>query len=268
MATAPAKRLKFPLRLLFPHDKPFSGLLIGLLLATDDVRHLRKLLITKPDYGSEASESERAIVNGELGHVFRLMCSHLYEAMDAFTRFDDRYRSLLDEAAIDDRARDALAKVRQARSTIWPGQGRRSFIDIVRNLVGFHYIEQKLRKTLDEHEGRLDQQGRPHLEGTLVLSPFQGFGRYTVADRLVTLLISDEIGVNLDDFPQRYMHEIGEAINLVGALADVVDYLIGYLLAKRLDQIEQHEEEIPIDPDIERAREEVERARRGDVGQR
>ncbi len=36
MATAPAKRLKFPLRLLFPHDKPFSGLLIGLLLATDD----------------------------------------------------------------------------------------------------------------------------------------------------------------------------------------------------------------------------------------
>ncbi len=254
--TARTKRLKFPVRRLFPRDEPFSVPLIQLMLATDDVRYLQKLLIAKGESGQEASESERAILNGEIGHLFRLMCGHLYEAVKAFAALDKRCTGLLDAAASDDRARAALARVRQACAAILSTKnGRRSFIHIVRNLVGFHYIGQKLERTLDKHE----RAG--HLEGTLVLSQFQGLGRYTVTDHLVLFLVADEIGGSLDEFQERYKREIGEAIGLAGALGNIVDYLIGHILERHGDQIEQYDEEITIDPAIGRAKEDVQRAR-------
>ncbi len=251
MATVPVTRLKFPVRLLFPYGERLSVRLIPLMLATDDVRHLQRLLIAKRDLGQDASTSERAIQEGELGHFFRLMCGHLYEAMDAFANLDKENAGLLDAAANDDRARTALERLRQAWPGILSSKGRRSFIDVMRNFVTFHYIGEKLKTTLDRHEGDLDH---PDLESTLVLSPHQGLGRYRVADYLVMFLIADELGVPREEFQARYVEGIGQAIELAGALGDVVDYLLVHLLAKHRDQLEQHEEVITIDPEIERAR--------------
>jgi hypothetical protein len=56
------------------------------------------------------------------------------------------------------------------------------------------------------------------------------------------------------------MDGVKEAIDLAGALGDAVDYLIGYLVAKYQDRLEQYDETITVDPQIERAREAVERA--------
>lgn len=247
--------LKFPVRLLFPRNEPFSIPLIALMLATDDLRHLKKLLIVRPDSGPEATGSERAILEGEVGHLFRLLCGHLCEAMEAFETLDKGCAGLLDAAATDDRGREALARVRQAYPVILHRAGGRSFIDVVRNLVTFHYIGQKLSKALEKYE----REG--YQEDTLVLSPFQGFCRYTVTDNLVKFLIADEIGSNWEEFQKRYKEEIGQSIDLAGALEDVVAYLLGHLLAKHQDKIEQYEEVITIDPAIEQAREKVERAR-------
>lgn len=259
-----ATRVRFGLRLLFPLNEDFSIPLVRLMLATDDVRHLLKLLVGTRDDGPEASASDRAIREGELGHFFRLMCGHLHEAMDAFAVLDKKCAALLDRAANeargpDDavervRARNALAKVRSSYRSILSTNGRRSFISVVRNFVGFHYNPQKLRRTLDKH----DRAG--HLEGMLVLS-FSGLGRYTVTDRLTTFLIADEIGGDIGEFQQKYMREIGEVIEVGGALRDVVDYLIAHLLGEHLDEIEQHDELITIDPALARAKEQRDRER-------
>jgi len=158
------------------------------MIATDDVRHLQKLLIVARERVVEANEIERAIINGELNHLFRMLCGHLWEAADAFNHLDRQCAGLLDKAMTDARANEALKRVRAAYEPRKSKKGKRSFIDMVRNFVGFHYNEQKLRKALDKHV----QAG--HLEGTLILSPFSGLGRYTVTDNLITLLMADEIG--------------------------------------------------------------------------
>ncbi len=254
MTEVPAKRVRFPVGVLFPHDAPFSIRLLQLMLATDDLRHLRKFLIAKPESEQAATKSEQAILNGEVGHLFRLMCGHLCEAMKAFVDLDKECGALLDAAMPDDRGRNALTMVRQACTAIVSRKGyRTSFVRMVRNLVGFHYDPLKLKRTLGNHGS--------HLEGTLVLSPYQGLGRYTIADHLVMLLIADEMGTSLEEFQESYTREIGKAIDLVGALSDVVDYFIGHLLANQLEKIEESDEVITVDPAIERAREEVERAR-------
>ncbi len=248
-STAPVTRLKFDVRLLFPRDEPFSTPLIRLMLATDDVRHLQKLLIVVRKSVGEGSKAEQAILNGELGHLFRLMCGHLYEAMRAFATLDQKSGGLLDAAAANDaRAKHALERVRRACRTILSTRGKRSFIDVMRNFVGFHYNEQKLWKALDKHE----RAG--HLECTLVLSPFSGLGRYKVTDHLIMFLIADEIGGDIGEFQQKFMHEIGEAIRLAGALGDVVDYFIAHLLEQHMDKIEQKDDMIRISPLLLRAK--------------
>lgn len=145
--------------------------------------------------------------------------------------------------------------VRAAYRPRKPGKGKRSFIDMVRNFVGFHYNEQKLGKALEKHE----RAG--HMEGTLVLSPFSGLGRYTVADNLATLLMADEIGGTFEEFSQTFVEGVGHAIRLAGDLGDVVDYVIAYVLTPHHDKIEQRDGTVRIDPLIVRAREEVEKER-------
>ena len=256
-STAPAIRIRFDVRALFPDDQDHTVPLIQLMLATDDVRHLQKVLITTLHNDASANESERAIAEGELGHSFRLMCGHLCEALEAFANLDKDCASVLGAAAIDARATEALARVRRAWNVIRSGRRtkNRSFIDVVRNKVGFHYDPQRLKSALDKH-----RRTGP-LKGSLVLS-FSGLGRYEVTDDLVKLVILNEMGWDIREFRQKFAQEMGEAISLVGALGDVVDYLMRYLLAPHLKNIEQENEVIRIDPRIASGKERAERGRR------
>lgn len=255
-ATAPASRLKFGVRLLFPRGEAFSVPLARLMMATNDARHLQKLLIMARERVVEANEIESAILNGELNHLFRLMCGHLWEAAKVFNGLDRKGGGVLDTAMTDARAKEALARVRAAYSPRERGKGKRSFIDVVRNFVAFHYNEQKLGKALEKHE-RAGQ-----LEGTLILSPFSGLGRYTVTDNLATLLMADEVGGTFEEFSRKFGENVGDAIRLAGDLGDVVDYLIAHILSAHTDKIERRDRTITIDPLIARAREEVEKARK------
>jgi hypothetical protein len=223
------------------------------MMATDDARHLQKLLITTGERADDANEIEKAILNGEIGHLFRLMCGHLWEAAEAFNHLDNRSSHLLDDAMIDGRSREALARPRAAYKPRKTGKRGRTFIDTVRNFVAFHYNEDRLGKALEKHRRAGD------LEGTLILCPYSGLGRYSVTDHLATLLMADEIGGTFEEFSRKFMENIGEAIRLAGDLGDVVDYLITHVMAPHADKVEQREEIIRIDPLIVRARKEVER---------
>ncbi len=254
-ATAPAYRLKFDVRLLFPDGQAFSGPLIRLMMATDDARHLQRLLI-KVRETQGATASDKAIINGELGHLFRLLCLPLFEAIDAFETLDKKCSGLLDAAAHDVRAKAALEHLRRECPAILHRKGKRAFIDVVRNFVAAHYNEQKLIKVLGKHA----RAG--HLEGTLIMTPHQGLGRYTLMDHLALFLMADEMGGGIENFMKNYMQHIGEAIELVGALGDVVDYLVGHILIQPGQKIEQEKDIITVDPLIVRAKREVDKQRR------
>ncbi len=254
-ATAPAYRFTFDVRFLFPDGQAFSAPLIRLMMATDDARHLQKLLI-KVRQTDGATTSDKAIVNGEIGHLFRLLCVPLFEAMDALETLDSKCPGLLDAAATDARAKDALQHVRREWPIILHRKGKRSFIDVVRNFVGAHYNEQKLWKALDKHA----RAG--HLDGTLLMTPFQGLGRYTVTDQLALFLMADEMGGGIEEFQKKFMQHIGETIELVGHLGDVVDYLVGYIVIQPNQKIERESDTITIDPLIVRAKRDVDKERK------
>ncbi len=254
-ATAPAYRLKFDVRLLFPDGQDFTEPLLGLMMATEDARHLQRLLI-KVRETEGATVSDREVVNGEIGHLFRLLCVPLFEAMEAFETLETKCSGLLDATATDARAQEALQHMRRECPVILHRRGRRAFIDVVRNLLAAHYIGPKLRKALDKH-ARVG-----HLEGTLLLTRFQGLGRYTVMDRLALFLMADEMGGDISEFPQTFMQEVGKAIDLVGALGDVVDYLLAHILGRPNQKIERERDFITIDPLIVRATRAVDRERR------
>lgn len=254
-ATVRAYRLKFDVTLLFPGGQDFSGPLIRLMMATDDARHLHRLLI-KVREAEGATTSDRAVTNGELGHLFRLLCVPLFEASDAFQELDKKCSPLLDAAATDARARAALAHLRRECSAIVQRRGKRAFIDVVRNFVAAHYNEQKLRRTLYKHA----RAG--HLEGVLIMTRHQGLGRYAVMDYLVAFLLADEMGGGIEAFLKNYQQHIGEAIELVGALGDMVEYLIAHVLIGSNQRIEREADTITIDPLIVRAKRTVDRQRR------
>ena len=257
----PAMRVKLDPRVLFPDDGPFSVALARLMLATDDVRHLWKLSVVARERVDEANDVEREILNGELQHFFRLMCGHLYEAMGAFRDLDTKHPALLDAAvAAATDAREALERallsVRQAcRDTHPPNKGagkargkRKSFVDTVRNFVGFHYHEGKLRDALVKH--------RAGLEGTAIFARASAFSRYAVTDQLVMLLIADEIAprATLAQIKAKLFEAIGETLDLGGDLALVVDGLIAYhVVPAHRATIERSAASITIDPLIVRA---------------
>jgi transcriptional regulator with XRE-family HTH domain len=262
-AVAPAYRLTVDVGKLLPLNQPFSLPLTRMMMATDDVRHLHRLLVVRHGR-KDPTPSERLLFEGETGHLFRLLCSHLCEAISAFATLDDRCRSLLDESVklADDRLRaeKALSSARAAREAILSKQGKRSLIHVVRNFVGFHYPEdQKLRRTIEKHRDVSREDGR--LEGTFVLSIHQGIGRYVLADQVAMFLIADEMRGPFRTFTRKYRDAIGDAIELAGAVGDVVDYLLAHVVRTFTPDIEKIDDVIRVDPVIVRTRRAIKRRR-------
>jgi hypothetical protein len=109
------------------------------MIATDDVRHRQKLLMLAWDGGETATPSDRYIHNGEVGHLFRLLCGHLYEAATPFRALDQVARDRLHAAVADDAEhRAAFAEVRVAYAENRPDGLRYSFLYAMRNSFAFH----------------------------------------------------------------------------------------------------------------------------------
>lgn len=243
------KRLTFDAGRAFPLGETYAVPVIGLMMATDDARHLQKLLIIAREKATEAPEAEQAIVNGELGHLFRLLCGHLHEAKDAFLALEKKSPGLLEAAVQHDPAGAAeLAFVRSIYHQKPVGK-RKLFIDAVRNFVAFHYNEAMLGRALRKH------LLAGHLGGAVILSPHAGIGRYSMTDALAALLLSDELGGQLGDFPGRFLQKVDEVVKLAGALGYVVDHVVGYLvLEKNQQEVKTEDAVVRVDPLIERAR--------------
>lgn len=247
------KRLTFNAGHAFPLAEAYAVPVIGLMMATDDARHLQKLLIIAREKASEAPEAEKAILNGELGHLFRLLCGHLHEAKDAFLALEKKSPGLIDTAVQHDRTGvAAVAFVRRIYGQKPAGKHQKTFIDAVRNFVAFHYNEALLGRALRKH------LAAGHLDGAVTLSPHAGIGRYTMTDALAALLLSDELGGQLGDFPGRFAQKVDEVIKLAGALGYVVDHLVGYLVVeKNPKEVKAEDAVVRVDPLIERARQAV-----------
>jgi hypothetical protein len=252
-------RFTFDASLLLPANEPFAMPLARLMMATDDVLHLQRLLLVQHD-PEDPTPSEKAMLEGEVGHLFRLLSGHLFEAISVFATLDSKCASLLDASIrspqSDDerqRASRALELVRRGRQEILSNKGRRAFIAVVRNLVAFHYPpDQKLRRTIDKHLDASRSDGR--LQGIFVLSAEQGIGRYSIMDEVGKFFIADEIGDSWSDFQRRYMESIGDAIELAGALKDVVDFLLTHLVTTRGIAAEHTSDIVRIHPVLTRMR--------------
>jgi len=245
---------------LRPGD-PLTVPLLRLMIATDDVRHLQKLLVLAREVDETSTESDRLVHNGEIGHLFRLLCGHLYEAAIPFRAVDKAAGVRLDEAvAADPEGRAALAAVRAAYDPNRTEGLRHSFLYLIRNEMAFHYKDQDLRASFEKHvrEGRLDN--------TLVLAESSGLSRFSLTDSLLTFTIADGMGEGLEDFVQHFMERIGEAIELVGQLDTVVGHLMGHLLAPHKDTMEMQQDKVNIPPALRAARDKVEQDRRRERG--
>ena len=233
---------------------PMTVPLLRLMIATDDLRHLQKLLVIAREVDEASTDSDRLIHNGEIGHLFRLLCGHLYEAATPFRAVDLAARGRLDEAVADDpEGKAALVAARAAYDPNRTDGLRHSFLYLVRNEVAFHYKDQDLRTSFEKHlrEG--------HLDDTLVLCEGSGLSRFSLTDSLLTFTIADGMGENVEDFAQQFMVRIGEAIALVGDID--TGKLLGYLLAPHRGAVAMREDKVTLDPALRAARDQVEQKR-------
>ena len=149
---------KFKIEDVLRPDDPMTVPLLRLMIATDDLRHLQKLLVIVREVDETSTESDRLIHNGEIGHLFRLICGHLYEAATPFRAVDEAARGRLDKAVAEDpEGKAALAAVRAAYDPNRTDGLRHSFLYLVRNEIAFHYKDQDLRTSFEKHlrEGHL-----------------------------------------------------------------------------------------------------------------
>ena len=252
------KLLTFDVARAFPLTDRHTVPVIRLMMATDDARHLQKLLIIARERAADAPPAEEGIINGELGHLFRLLCGHLHEAKGAFLALEGADAQLLDAVVRGDK--DGVPALKFARAIYRekpPRPHQKVFLDAVRNFVAFHYNDALLRRALQKHIAA------GHLEGSVTLSPHAGIGRYTMTDRLATLLLSDELGGQLEGFQERFADKVGVVIALAGALGYVVDLLVGRLvLDTDAGDVKTEEGVVRVDPLVERARRAVMAARK------
>jgi hypothetical protein len=99
----------------FPVAAPFSIPRLGLMMASDDARHLQELLIIAREKAADALPAEQSILNGKIGHLFRLLCGHLHEAKEVFLDLENKAPGLVD-AAIGQDAEQATGVRRETAS--------------------------------------------------------------------------------------------------------------------------------------------------------
>ncbi len=255
---AEAMRIRFELSKVFSQANPLSVPILRLMMATDDARHLQKLLIIAGEDIDQANEVETGILNGEMAHLFRMLCGHLYEAGIAF-RAVDQVRPDLVQATVagDEEGKTALDCVREAYAVAPGGEAfHYSFLKPVRDEVGFHYKQESLNQAL----GTLINT--PDLDGTLTVCEAAGLSRYNITDHLTAIVITAQLNVNLEGLNAKLHEKMQEVIKLADHLASVVDRLLLHLFETPPPSVlERSYSTITIPPQVLQARVKVDRER-------
>ncbi|HNP29099.1 MAG TPA: hypothetical protein PKK23_08650 [Nitrospirales bacterium] len=254
---ARARRIEFHLSMVFPPNEDYSVPLLRLMLATDDSRHLRKLLLNADEHFDKGNDLECSILNGELLHLFRLLCGHLYEAGVAF-RSLEKIRPGYFKNILPNRQEiiTHLNFLNTAYSVGEEGAFHYSFLKPVRDRVGFHYKETIFLERLNTHVQTDD------LEGNLIITQFSGLSRYSVTDHLVMSAIHDLLGGGLDNFQENFEQAMGQAINLAASLENVLNDVLLSIFKTHPEFISKITEgEVCISPSFLKAKEKAERLR-------
>jgi len=207
----------FKLREVFPISSPASVPFLRLIAATNDVRHLQKLVLS---YSAKnpANDVESLVREGENTYLIRMLCGHLYEAGNALHHLDGQCKKQVDELIKHDpEAVKLIKKLRHIYSDnsdggLWKG------LDKMRNQVSFHYPETAFAESLKDHPD----------DAKFALVQYSGMGRYSATDTIMKTIAIRALGGSREDF----QNKVGEAISLAGLLAQTVDLLIGALFEK------------------------------------
>jgi hypothetical protein len=147
------------------------------MMAANDLRHVHKLLLSADDRMEHASTFDREVLNGEILHLDRLLCGHLYEAGNAFRAVDVPHPELANTAVQGTENTESLQRLRTAYASDPPGAFHHSFLKEVRDQFGFHYkseaIEAKLRDFVRENS----------LDGIVIAAEDSGLSRYVVLSK-------------------------------------------------------------------------------------
>src|SRR5262249_31547943 len=111
--TTEASIVKFKREQLFPISDDLSIPLLRLMAATNDVRHLQKLVLTLFDKEEPTTQTEAAIREGELGYLLRMFCGHLSEAGNVFRCLDSTCKKQVDAVLMNDP--EGLELIKQLR---------------------------------------------------------------------------------------------------------------------------------------------------------
>lgn len=235
---ANAQKIEFDPEVVFPPDDKFTIPLFRLMLATDDARHLQKLILMSIENNENATADESSIINGELVHLFRMICSHLYEAGIAFRNLEEKNPGHLDKILKDNsEAIKILEYLRESfpskppvydsnrekndRSSI-----RYSFLNPIRQSIGSHYKQEKLEEAYKYFLGLGNSIGQ------ITICEHHGLGRFHLTDHLIISLIIEHLGGTTEEAMAKFDEKVGEVISLAGKLAHFVDYLLIYQFKK------------------------------------
>jgi transcriptional regulator with XRE-family HTH domain len=242
-------RVEFRVKRLFPLDKKMSVPLLRLMAATNDSRHLLRLMMMAHDV-DVSNEAERLNADGEVKYLFRMLCGHLHEAGLAFRSLDASLRDDLDaQLAKAPEGLAALQTLRRVYGDQDPTGFRLKVLGPIRTLGAFHYKDKVFEDSL------VALADRPQ---TLIVSPHAlGLSRYCVTDAVASRLIGELAGGTQEAFER----VLQESVSLASALGLLVDHLLVKLLAADPSAIQaRYQHGIRIPEALVRMREQVARA--------
>jgi hypothetical protein len=222
-----AIKLVFRLAKILPADQPLSVPLLRLMMASNDVRHIQKLMLAKDERIGQSNAFEEAVLNGEILHLERLLCGHLYEAGVAFREIDRPHPEIADAAVCGTEYEPTLQRLREMYASDPPGAFHRSFLYEVRNQFGFHYKPERIKTKLEEFlaSGALDAE-------VIHAEELSGLSRYVIADHISIGIVQDILKAELPDLHEVYGKTLSKALALARDLSDVVDLMLLPLLEK------------------------------------
>jgi hypothetical protein len=214
------------------------------MMSVNDVRHIQKLLLSLIDLAEEGkgNELERASLNGEMFHLQRLLCGHLYEAGTAFRAIDTSHPEIADTAVRGEPEYEAaLRTLREMYAAKPNGAFHHIFLKEVRDQFGFHYQDAPIRAKLEQ----FIQQG--NVDGTATVAEYSGLSRYNIGDHISIGLIQDLLDSELQTLHANFSEATGKTLTLARALSDVVDLMLLPLLenSDAIVQIEKSQLDVP-----------------------
>lgn len=191
-ATATIVSLEFTPVQVFPVEDPMTTPLLRLMLAADDVRLARLHYVETSERLRAAVGVQQNLLTGEHWYEFRLLCSHLHEAIDALVTLMGTV-SPADITRLLKGNADGLKAFETLRAVASVDKPTRmqTFLSKARSWIGSHYDNGAIRSVY----GKYAASG--YINGTVTGSDVGGLTRFIMTDALAILVLLDAAGAQL-----------------------------------------------------------------------